>query len=187
MTLGLPPHPGGGLCVVRKQIPPVPKERGSSKQLPAPLKAELITTSRWNSEGASIDGVLYLSSSFALDTHVFTSLVSLLLLSLQAYVNSHLSGRCLYSQDILLAVFCPLPCSQRYSQGHTVAILFENCQRNLHLHSVSGCADNLKTVDFTSKFIYRYTKHCLFPKSEECIPDKRPISVDLNSPSSAFF
>lgn len=103
-------HLGRGLSVVRKQIPPVPKERASSTQSPEPLKAEMITT--FGETRRELRWMACMTWAAALrSAGLFTSLVSLPPLPLPAYVNSHLNHRYLYSQDILLAIFCPLPCS----------------------------------------------------------------------------
>lgn len=141
-------HLGGGLSVVRKQIPPVPKERASSTQLPEPPEAELITTSRWNSEGTSVDGVHYLSCSFVSGTHVyqpcFSPAVSPLSIWKQPFRWSlpifpgHPVGNFL-STSLQLEV---------QSRSHRGCFIWKLYHRNVHWHSVSDCVGNSENLGF---------------------------------------
>lgn len=119
--------------------------------------------------------------------HMFNILVSFLLLTFQACVNSHLNCHYLYSQDILLTIFLYTSFQlEVYSRSYNGYFIWKPYDRNLHWHSISGCVGNSENLRFYFQIHPQLNQTLPFPKSEECIPDKRPISVDLNSPSVAF-
>lgn len=133
------------------------------------------------------DGVHYLSCSCALGTHVyqpcFSPAVAPPSICKQPFERSLpvFPGRRPVSNFLSTSL---RPAVQ--SRSHS-GCLFGNPITEMRIGILSLAVwVILKTLDFTFKFIHSYTKLCLFPKSEECIPDKRPISVDLNSPSAAF-
>lgn len=140
-------HLGWGLSVVRKQIPLVPKERASSL-LPEPLKAEMITTSRWNPEGTSVDGVHDLSCSFTFSWLVYQPCFSPTVappsickqpfeLSLPVFLGHPVSN--------FLSTSLQLKVQSRSHSGH---FIWELYHRNAHWHSVSGCVGNSENLGF---------------------------------------
>lgn len=85
-------------------------------------------------------------------------LVPFLLLTLRACVNTHSSCHYLYSQDILLTILLSASLQPEVrSRSHNGCFIWKPYHRNLRCHSVSGCAGNSETSDFTFKFTHSAT------------------------------
>lgn len=81
--------------------------------------------------------------------HMFNILVSLLLVTFQACVNSHLNCHYLCSEDILLTVFWFASLQlEVHSRSHNSYVIWKPYDRNLHWHSISGCVGNSENLWF---------------------------------------